>query len=959
MKKICLIGFLLLIYLIGHAQYFQTGQDPASIKWRHINTKNFQLIYPDYYEDQAQILAQKLEKVYEYASYSLQHKPAPISIILHTQTVQSNGLVAYAPKRSEFYTTPNQAIYPLDWLEQLAVHEFRHVVQIDKVNSEIPGVIKFLLGEQGTALVFGAYLPWWFIEGDAVVTETALSNYGRGRLPSFLIEHRAQVNDKGIYSYDKAYLGSYKDYVPNHYQMGYYMVANSRQRYGSDVWEKVLTRVGEKPFSLTPFNKALKRETGNNKVQLYNSIFDSLAYLWNQGDKLNNVGFYSSFTNEVKTYTNYTHNHWLNEDELISYKTAYNQIPSFVKIDLDGNEKVIHRPGYIFKESISYQDELVVWSEQVPDLRWSHSGRSLLKILNTKSELIKELKPEYKAFAPSISPNQKLVAMVEADFSSNYYLSVYNIETKENIHRIKTDLNHYLFSPRWLNNNELLIILLTDHGKRFAKVELESGNIKILYDFELGNIKHPVVAGDDIFFIGSYGGKDELYSLNIETGNVRQIMPAKYGLAYPAINQSNKLVISDYTSDGYCLAYETLEIGSSIEEVEQETFPLATDLTDQEMGVPDLSPNDTLKYPSEKYSKLRNLINFHSWSPVFVDPYRYEFYPGVSFMSQNVLGTAESVLGYRWYSSEKTGQFYGRYTYKGWYPVFDFEFSHGKRSSQFYQITENIENGQVVSRDTSLNRYTWKESSFSAISRIPLNLSKGKYIRLLQPQVGYEYTLQKDDSSTPESFPRGNYQSFFYRLYYHQLLRKSYQDVLPNFGFIVDAAYYHSPIGSKNLGKLSGVQAILYVPGAMKNHGIKLYGGIQSRTNGDHYSFSDIIRFPRGWAKVGTKNLNVLNVEYQLPLLNPDLSIGGLSYVRRINTNLFFDYGRLSQYRYNEGQPIITSEQSISTWGIELIADLNFLRFYAPIEIGVRSSYLKEIDDYSIEFLFSVDFNSL
>ena len=106
-----------MIYLlnISNAQYFQTGQDPASIKWRQINTENFQLIYPDYYEIQSQKLAYVLEKVYSYGSYSLNHKPKKISIILHTQTVKSNGLVAWAPKRSEFYTTPHQSIYPQDW----------------------------------------------------------------------------------------------------------------------------------------------------------------------------------------------------------------------------------------------------------------------------------------------------------------------------------------------------------------------------------------------------------------------------------------------------------------------------------------------------------------------------------------------------------------------------------------------------------------------------------------------------------------------------------------------------------------------------------------------------------------------------------------------------------------------------------------------------------------------------
>src|SRR5680860_1761902 len=134
MNRLLFIVLFIGIVKIVNGQYFQTGQDPASIKWRQINTPNFQLIYPDYYELQAQKLGYILEKVYKYGSYSLNHSPEKISVILHTQTVKSNGLVAWAPKRAEFYTTPHQDIYPQDWLEQLALHEFRHVVQVDKLN---------------------------------------------------------------------------------------------------------------------------------------------------------------------------------------------------------------------------------------------------------------------------------------------------------------------------------------------------------------------------------------------------------------------------------------------------------------------------------------------------------------------------------------------------------------------------------------------------------------------------------------------------------------------------------------------------------------------------------------------------------------------------------------------------------------------------------------------------------
>ncbi|WP_167607323.1 hypothetical protein [Maribellus sediminis] len=959
MKKLVVVSVFLLITLISVAQYFQTGQDPASIKWRQINTENFQLIYPDYYEDQAQVLTQKLEKVYDYASYSLKHKPSKISIILHTQTVKSNGLVAYAPKRSEFYTTPNQDIYPLDWLEQLAVHEFRHVVQIDKVNSELPAIVKILLGEQGTALVFGAYLPWWFIEGDAVATETGLSNFGRGRLPSFLMEHRAQLIEKGKYSYDKAYLGSYKDYVPNHYQLGYYLVGNTRQRYGADVWEKVMQRVGDKPFSLTPFNKALKENTGFGKVDLYNSIFDSLATTWNSRDFVQDEKM-NYRTKSQKVYSSYTFNHWLENGDLLSYRTSLNRIPAFVKIDKNGQEQIIHQPGTIFDESINYHGEWIVWSEQIPDLRWSHSGRSLIRLLNVKSKKKMQIQPEFKAFAPALSPNLKQVAMVEADFSSNYFLSVYDLVTNELITRIQTPDNNYILSPQWLNADELVAIILTHEGKRLAKFSLKTGRHDLLFDHELGNIKQLVIKGNDLYFIASHTGVDALYFYNFKNGEIKQVYEPRFGVAYPAKSPNGKIVLSEYSAGGYRLIELEQSESKGLATLASAEYPLAGTIAKQEMGIPDLSVSDSITFPSKKYNKAKHLLNFHSWAPLFVDPYAYEFSPGVSVMSQNVLGTAETVLGYKWDTSEKTGQFYAHYIYKGWYPVLDFEASRGKRASNYSQITEYIDNnGNVVQRDTVSKRYTWNETNFSVSGKLPLVLSSGKYSRLFQPQVKYEYTSNSNDDSTPEGFPEGAYSSVSYRLYFHQLLRRSYQDVQPNFGFLLDGSYYHSPFGSRNMGSMIGGQSIIYLPGILANHGTTIYCGMQQRTNGNHYSFSDVIRFPRGWARVTTKELSVLQFDYELPILNPDWSIGGLSYIRRITANLFYDYGLLSRYQYQNGSVVGKYNTNISSYGVEITGDMNFLRFYAPVKIGWRTSYLPEIKDVSFDFLLSVDFNSL
>src|SRR5690554_1589941 len=104
MKKLFPFLLVLIVGFSSYGQYYQTGQDPASIRWKQINTPSIQLIFPDYFEEQAKKLAGNLEAAYPYTSFTLKHNPKKIPVVLHTQTVQSNGLVAWAPKRAEFFT---------------------------------------------------------------------------------------------------------------------------------------------------------------------------------------------------------------------------------------------------------------------------------------------------------------------------------------------------------------------------------------------------------------------------------------------------------------------------------------------------------------------------------------------------------------------------------------------------------------------------------------------------------------------------------------------------------------------------------------------------------------------------------------------------------------------------------------------------------------------------------------
>lgn len=960
MKNVFLVVFLCCLFVTAQAQYFQTGQDPAYLKWRQINTENFQLIYPDYFENNAQKLAAKLEKVYRYGSLTLDHKPSKISVILHTQTVKSNGLVAYAPKRSEFYTTPHQSIYPQDWLEQLAIHEFRHVVQIDKINAELPEIIRFLLGEQGTALVFGAYLPWWFTEGDAVVTETALSNYGRGRLPSFLMEHRAQVVEKGIFSYDKAYNGSYKDFVPNHYKLGYYLVSATRDKFGSVVWESVIDRIGKKPFSLNAFNKQLKQETNLGKVDLYEFLFEDFKGKWCAEDSLFVSAEIKNVSPPKKNFTHYRYNHFLSDTTFLSYRTAFDKMPAFVEISAKGNEKVLHRPGDVFDESVNYRSNWIVWSEQLPDLRWSHSGRSVIRLFNINNKKRLTVNTEFKALAPSVSPQLKYVAVVETDFSYNFYLSVYDIRNGTLVHRIQTPENNYLFSPDWLNDNEIVLIMLTDSGKRLAKINLENKQSEVLLSNDLGEIKQLKVTGNQVFFISGYSGKDELFRMNIDKGTVERIAEARFGFAYPAVDDNTEnVLLSNYTADGYRLVKLKLAEQSPqpLNTLEKKTQILAEKMASQEKGVIQFDDVENVQYESKKYRKISNLFGFHSWAPAAVDPGLYEIRPGFSLMSQNKLGTAETMLGYRWYLSEDEGQFFANYSFKGWYPVFNAEIASGKRASYYNLITQTKNReGEVVSSDTTLERFSWNQTNARLSIHLPLNFSSGIFTRLFQPEIKYNLTGYTNTPGELENFPTGAYHSLSYHFYYHQLLKRTFRDVYPDFGVVLDANYIHSPWGG--LGNMTVGQGIVYLPGVLKNHGMRIYGGAQKKNVNGNTGFTDVVKYPRGWGRINTTSMYSASFDYKFTLLYPEFSIGGIAYLKRIQTSLFADYAYLEGnfHQHNSNEFFSTH---INSYGMELTGDFHFLRFYAPANIGVRAAWLPEADRFSFDFLFSIDFNAL
>ncbi len=961
-----LAGFILaMIFLVPQnvsGQYFVAGQDPGSIRWKQIQTDHFQILYPSDYELEGQRVAHTFEKVYSFSGVTLNNQPRKITVILHAKSMKSNGFVAWSPSRIELFPTPSQETYAQEWIEQLAIHELRHHVQIDKIESELPAIFKILLGEQAASIVIGAYLPFWFLEGDAVATETALSSSGRGRMPSFTMELKAIADEKGIYSFDKAYLGSYKNYIPDYYQLGYQMVSNIRNQNGGEVWGKVLHHIARNPLGLNSLSRGLKLATGKNQDEYYREIMNNLK---NSNPFKLNIQLDTALSGKrivgpSTDYISYRYPHFVNDSSIVALKTSLGHIQELVLIDKNQNEKKLFSPGYILDESMSAFKDKIVWIESKPDLRWTHRDKSLLRILDIRSGALTEKIFSDKLFAPAFSPDGKWISVVklnELNHSSIAILDAYNYLIKK---VFMADENHNLITPSWSSDgSSVYAVDLGDKGKSIVRIDLANSEKSQITDPLFGEIKKPVQWNNYLLYSANQNGKFEGFAVDLTTYQRYLIVTAKYGIKdLQCSGNNNTLVFADYSSNGFKIA--TKEVKKSVwKEIDQKSWfqdTLSNKLTAQENGAIDFSKPDTTRYTGQKYVKFKNLINIHSWSPAYVDPDNSTVNIGFSVISQNKLTTAITQLGYNYSSVNQAGKWVGKFEYSGWYPILRIYGDYGKENSKYYQINKHYNSRNVlIGQDTVAVRYTQKVLNTHLDALIPFNFSQGKMYRMIEPEIQIGYSHHWQDPATPAMIFRGSYVPFSYRLYLHNIMQQSPRDIQARWGQIVDLQFRHTPFGDRRLGNIVSTEGTFYFPGLLYNQGIRIYTGYQIKKSTNSY-FNDLINYPRGYTNVDNNALTTFRSDYVLPLLSPDWHIWHLYYLKRITMRLFYDYARISIPIH---QTTNTINKSFSSSGGELVTECHFLRFIAPFKIGLRESYLFESGQFASEFLLSVNFKGM
>ena len=963
---VILISSIIMLMMLAtgtvEGQYYTSGADPASIFWKQLKTKHFLFLYPREFQLHIGELAGFFERVYIPVSNSLGHQPDRITVLVHSHTATSNGMVVWAPKRIELFMNPHQSIYAEPWMMQLATHEFRHVVQMDKISDDLPGWTKALLGQQATALAVGAYLPYWFLEGDAVATETAFSETGRGRQPSFLMQEKAQIVSDSLYCYDKAVLGSYRDFVPDRYHFGYWLVAGIRNKYGAGVWSDMLDEIGKKPFSVTPFNHALHQKTGRTKEELYRELFREYRLLWTRKIQSLALSKQRVINPPVQGYTNYKYLQACPDGSVVGVKETRTDIDRIVQI-WDGREKVLFTPGNIVDGSFSRTGNWLIWSEQQPDIRWANAEKTRIVCWNYITGQQKVFKKLGILAAPSINPEQTQFAVVATDAQNNYSLSIFSFKNGRLIRRYQLADHSYFISPCWDGNRQIYFIGLNRKGNYIGRLTIQDGKIKQLTSSSSSDLKDLVVSGGRLYFTSSSSGIDNIYSFDPALSTFRQLTSVRFGAAYPSLSKTN-FYFSNYTANGYevCCMNRDSTFHRKLSSLPTAAYPVADRLLQSEPDTFVLRQPATIDTSiSRHYSRLAHLFHFHSYAPVYIDPEGYQLTPGVSFLSQNSLGTATTVLGYDYDLSEHTGTYRARFKYSGWWPVLSAEFSDGKQKRHYWTVVaDNDRLGRTVRQDTLDLPYRWNEMKASLDVYLPLTFNDGKYNQYVQGRIKYEYTRINQDGANAAALYNGFYHSLHYQLYFQNQIHSAELDFAPDWEQTLQLDYKMSPSGGAELGHIAAAQSFLYFPGMASNEVWRIYNGYQKISQSGSFSFSDIVRTARGYSSIQNDQLYTFGIDYLAPLAYPDLTLGKLYYMKRLRGDLFYDYTRLNGAVLSAGSTIRSSyAYSLQSTGIELVAEGNLFRLPAPTSLGLRGIYRQSSHDLIVEVYFSVQFSGL
>ena len=979
MKRLANAIILLLLSTAAQAQFYQQGNAPASLRWSQFQSENYRMIYPRGLDSLARVFDDELERWRVPAGLSSGFIPnqqyrRPMPVLLHPLNASANGSVAWTPRRMELYAVPDAyAPEPLPWTRELAIHEGRHVAQMQFGRYKGFRFMTGIIGEMWTGAMCAVYTGPAFLEGDAVTAETALTDRGRGRSADFL-EYNMVAFDGGDYRnwYQWRY-GSMKKMTPDHYRLGYLTIAGMRSFYDQPLFTKYYyDRIFNRYFGYPFFNfqKTVREQSGKRLRDAWTDIAEGFAREWADNAAQRGPFMESEVIMDIPRYYREYNGSASDGTSIYAIESGLRVSRSLVRIDTDGSVEHL-MPFAAQAGSLMWSEPMkrLYWSENIRDRRWELKEDSVIRWYDPSDGSTGDLTSEGRLFNPAPHPSKRIIAATEYPVSGGSSLLVLDAEDGSLMQTIRIPDSLQAVEAAWLGD-ELLFSAISEDG--FGIYNASKG-FSVVVAPQARKIKQLRNAGGRIEFLSDRNGVHELYAL--EGDSVRQITDTRFGIS-AAMHIGGRLYYSSLGRDGRLIAVSPEREGRVIDFSQHWLAPTPEKLSRQEQELAAAEPrSETGSAPGEirNYSKAGHLFRLHSWAPVYFDYDRIQSLsfdqlymlatPGATLLFQNYHGMSGS-LGYSW--NGQRSSYHAKFEYSGLYPVFEGQFDVNEEEVRHYRMTRihYVEDGSDRLA-TMWNAASYPSVAGSLRAYVPLVFSKGGWNRGVIPMVRLSFTNDMFDSSLQEydAYPYlgGEYVHLGLTGYQqgriapmsrlgvnvraYSMLSKPSEALYPRLGIGAELGYGMRPGVARAFNSNAYAYIYGYLPGFVEGHSIKLSAISQVQINGSfpHFHESQVSVIPAGLSdESGISRLIDnsypvqvnMSAEYAFPAIALDWAgLGPVAYVRNME---FRFLGEFACY----GRKLPDARSNLYGAGASVAFHLgNF--FWLPFDTRIGAQYIR------------------
>ena len=897
-------------------------QSSPSVKWEKVETDSVQLIYPTEMRAESTYVSNLVDHYSKYVglTYGIE-QPKKFTLLLRPEVAQPNGFVTLGPRRSEWFAS--SAFFPsvgaTEWYQTLAIHEYRHVNQFDFFRQKGTKFYYGVMGEFGWQLAVAMVLPSWFMEGDAVWTETKYSDGGRGRSPRFAARLKALVVSNQIPTYDQFLSGTYRTELPNYYVYGYALVSYATQKYGEDVWARVLKDAVRFPLPLR-FYFAFENVTKQRFEDFYREAMNDLKTKWAKdtlppSEKVDFREVSAPFKIGAQTFY---------------IRQALDTYAELIREEGGKKEVLVRIPYDRDWIGLDMKNGSAVYTEYLPHARYLHKGSSDVFKIDLKSGSRTRLTSGERLYNPALNQDGTKFLATEFTKDQRWQIAEFDLEGKRL--RSLEIAKSKVAEARYLDDSTAIVLLNSLTGaKSLVTVDLASGAMKQTLLAPTRNLLHALFVDKDqnIVFEAQYKGANEIFALKGSN-----------------FFQCTKSAISSFTpsSDGETISYSAMDAyGSTLA-----SMPLSNC---QPIAAAELGDYKFIgETPSDNYNKFPPQViasqeGYYTAKPVdqvpkaygdfdtrLLIPHTWGFLLGrggsLGGESDNYLRTLglSALIGA---DAEEGGSFVQlNFNIKKYYPLFQLQIENRLRDVEDFNSADTTE---------------WTETSVGFGTLIPYIYKNG--IRNLNAQItGDVAYINADDYKRNEIDVVGDANHFVKTgvggaiTAYTDYKQRS---IIAPWLLSYRANYENaSESDQENLSAYRFIQgAALQTPGVLSTHGLRL--SYQDQRNTERfgaYRFipeSDVFNyvFSRGYSYEDNSHYQKLSADYLFPIAYPDWNLGRFYYVNRIYASLFFDSTRVS-----ENQSLVTpqvSAQRLESYGLEAYLESKFIRLI-PLTFGVR-----------------------